>query len=50
MPKTAVGPKRTLLAVPHHACYRFCIKKYGRTFHLPISRGATSNDKIMSSP
>lgn len=25
------------------------MKKYGRTFHLPISRGATSDDKIMSS-
>lgn len=25
------------------------MRKYGRTFHLPISRGATSDDKIMSS-
>lgn len=25
------------------------MKKYGRTFHLPISPGATSDDKIMSS-
>lgn len=25
------------------------MKKYGRTFHLPISSGATSDDKIMSS-
>lgn len=25
------------------------MKKYGRTFHLPISQGATSDDKIMSS-
>lgn len=25
------------------------MKKYGRTFHLPISLGATSDDKIMSS-
>jgi hypothetical protein len=25
------------------------MKKYGRTFHLPISVGATSDDKIMSS-
>ena len=24
------------------------MKKYGRTFHLPISPGATSDDKIMS--
>lgn len=25
------------------------MKKYGRTFHLPMSPGASSNDKIMSS-
>ncbi|WP_299929197.1 RNA ligase family protein [uncultured Pelagimonas sp.] len=25
------------------------MKKYGRTFHLPLSPGATSDDKIMSS-
>lgn len=25
------------------------LKKYGRTFHLPQSPGATSDDKIMSS-
>ena len=25
------------------------MRKYGRTFHLPISPGATSDDKIMSS-
>jgi len=25
------------------------MKKYGRTFHLPISLGATSDDKVMSS-
>ncbi|SHJ25990.1 hypothetical protein SAMN04488012_106158 [Palleronia salina] len=25
------------------------MKKYGRTFHLPISPGATSDDKVMSS-
>jgi len=25
------------------------MKKYGRTFHLPISPGATSDDKIMFS-
>ena len=25
------------------------MKKYGRTFHLPISPGATSDDKIMTS-
>jgi len=25
------------------------MKKYGRTFHLPISPGATSDDKIMLS-
>lgn len=25
------------------------VRKYGRTFHLPISPGATSDDKIMSS-
>lgn len=25
------------------------MKKYGRTFHRPISPGATSDDKIMSS-
>lgn len=25
------------------------MKKYGRTFHLPISLGATSDDKIMAS-
>jgi len=27
----------------------FGMKKYGRTFHLPMSAGATSDDKVMSS-
>lgn len=30
-------------------CYCSQMKKYGRTFHLPISLGATSDDKVMSS-
>lgn len=30
-------------------CYPSGMKKYGRTFHLPISPGATSDDKIMAS-
>ena len=30
-------------------CYLTQMKKYGRTFHLPFSPGATSDDKIMSS-
>jgi RNA ligase. len=30
-------------------CYPTGMKKYGRTFHLPMSPGATSDDKIMSS-
>ncbi|WP_334212711.1 RNA ligase family protein [Falsirhodobacter sp. 20TX0035] len=36
---------------PQHksACQRSGMKKYGRTFHLPSSPGATSDDKIMSS-
>ncbi|MGO6985345.1 hypothetical protein [Rhizobium leguminosarum] len=24
------------------------MKKYGRTYHLPISPGATSDDKVMT--
>ena len=46
--KVGREPTATLLATTHT---RYCetMKKYGRTFHLPISQGATSNDKIMSS-
>lgn len=29
--------------------YGVAMKKYGRTFHLPISLGTTSDDKVMSS-
>lgn len=42
-------PNRTSLALLVPRLYMILMKKYGRTFHLPMSPGATSDDKIMQS-